>query len=148
MKPTDMVERTVELTIRCPVEEVYALWADLENLPRWMRYIKEVRLDPLRPGHSRWKFGIDPLFVEWSSRITQQIPLRLVAWESVEGLENRGRIDFFPEGPYCRLRLNVAVSAPGGVVGVFIAQVGLGTWIDQNLQADLERFARLAENKP
>ncbi|WP_287130041.1 SRPBCC family protein [Candidatus Cyanaurora vandensis] len=141
-----MLERTVELVVAAPVAKVYELWADLKNLPQWMQYVDRVSLDPVRLGYSQWRFGREPLFVEWTARITRKIPLRLVAWESVAGLANRGQIEFFPVAAGCRLRLTVAVAAPGGLVGAFIQQVGLGHWLDENLLADLKRFARLVEH--
>ena len=143
----EMIERSVEVLVHCPVEYVYELWADLANLPQWMRYVDDVRVDPQRPGYARWRFGIAPLFVEWTSRITRQIPLRLVAWEAVEGLANHGSVEFFPVDQNCRLRLNLAVGDPGGMVGVVVEQVGLGRWLDENIRADLEHFAQLAEAK-
>ncbi|WP_218081965.1 SRPBCC family protein [Anthocerotibacter panamensis] len=140
-----MIERSVELVVQAPVARVYELWSDFENLSRWMRFVDRVTLDPDRPGYSRWRFGIDPLFVEWTARITRMIPLRLVAWESVSGLPNRGQIDFFPVDQSCRLKLTLAVAAPGGVVGAVVEQVGLGRWLDENIRADLVQFGKLVE---
>lgn len=140
-----MLERTVELVVDAPLARVYALWADLENLPKWMQYVDRVTLDLNRPGYSQWRFGMAPLFVEWTARITRQIPLRLLAWEGVSGLPNRGQIEFFPVGQGCRLRMTLAVGMPDGIVGEVVKQIGLGNWLDENLRADLERFARLAQ---
>lgn len=144
-----MIERTVEMEIARPVEEVYAIWADMENLPRWMRFVREVKRLPGDGELSRWKFGLQPpLVVEWTSRITRRIPLRLIAWESVAGLENRGMIEFFPTERGCRLRLTTAFAAPGGIVGAFLSQIGVERWVDENLVADLDSFRRLAQAQP
>lgn len=142
-----MIERTIEIEVSRPLAEVYEIWADMENLPRWMRFVKEVKVLPGTGEMSRWKFGPGaPLLVEWTSRITQRIPLRLIAWESVSGLTNRGRAEFFPTPKGCRLRLTLAFDAPGGIVGVLLDQIGVQHWVDENLLDDLKRFQQLIES--
>ncbi|GAB4185343.1 MAG: hypothetical protein Fur006_23670 [Coleofasciculaceae cyanobacterium] len=64
------------------MEQVYELWGDMQNIPRWMPLVKEVKILPGDENLSHWKFGLGaPLLTEWTSRITQRIPLRLIAWE-------------------------------------------------------------------
>jgi uncharacterized membrane protein len=103
-----MLERQVEVEVACSVEQVYDLWENLENVPRWIPLVKSVK--PL-PGESdlwRWQFGLRfPLLVEWVSRIEQRIPGQLIAWKSVSGLRNQGRAEFFPSDRGCRLRLTL-----------------------------------------
>jgi uncharacterized membrane protein len=143
-----MIERTVELEVACPLAEVYGIWADMENLPRWMRFVKEVQILPGREELSRWKFGLGaPLLVEWTSRIVRRIPLRLIAWESVSGLKNSGMAEFFPTDKGCNLRLTLAFDVPGGVVGIFLDQIGIQKWIDENLIDDLRRFKTMVEQE-
>jgi uncharacterized membrane protein len=141
-----MLERTVEVEVARPLAEVYALWADVENLPRWMRFVQSVEVLPGEGDLSRWRFGPGaPLLVEWTSRTTRRIPQRLIAWESVSGLTNRGVAEFFPTEKGCRLRLTLAFDTPGGLVGAFLKQVGVHRWVDENLIDDLRRFRALVE---
>ncbi len=142
-----MLERTVEMRVERSLDLVYQLWADMENLPQWMEFVQDVKIIS-QPGEqeiSRWRFGSGPLSVTWTSRTTRKIPLRLIAWESISGLKNRGQIEFFPEDAGCRLKLALAFETPGGVVGAFLEQVGVTRWIDENLVADLKRFKVLIE---
>jgi uncharacterized membrane protein len=144
-----MLERTVEMRVERPLELVYKLWADMENLPQWMEFVQDVKIIS-QPGEqeiSRWRFGSGPLSVTWTSRTTRKIPLRLIAWESISGLKNRGQIEFFPEDSGCRLKLALAFETPGGVVGAFLEQVGVARWIDENLVTDLKRFKALVEGQ-
>jgi uncharacterized membrane protein len=144
-----MIERTLEIEVNAPLADVYAIWDDMENLPRWMRFVREVRVLPGEDNLSRWKFGPGaPLVVEWTSRTTRRIPLRLIAWESVSGLANRGMAEFFPTAAGCRLRLTLAFETPGGLVGAFLEQIGVQRWVDENLIEDLERFRALVEPRP
>ena len=144
-----MLERTVEMRVERPLELVYKLWADMENLPQWMEFVQDVKIIS-QPGEqeiSRWRFGSGPLSVTWTSRTTRKIPLRLIAWESISGLKNRGQVEFFPEDSGCRLKLALAFETPGGVVGAFLEQVGVTRWIDENLVTDLKRFKALIETQ-
>ncbi|MBW4699810.1 MAG: SRPBCC family protein [Aphanocapsa lilacina HA4352-LM1] len=141
-----MIERTVEVDVAASVAQVYAIWADMENLPRWMRFVQEVKILPGAGDLSRWKFGLAaPLVVEWTSRITRRIPLRFIGWESVSGLSNRGSAEFFPSERGCRLQLTLAFDTPSGMVGAFLDRVGVQRWVDENLVEDLERFQQMVE---
>lgn len=88
-----------------------------------------------------WTFGLGfPLLIEWTSRITQRIPLRLITWEAVSGLSNRGSAEFFSSDRGCRLRLTIAFDVPGGMVGTFLKTIGVENWLEENLAESLTRF--------
>ncbi|HEY9662985.1 MAG TPA: SRPBCC family protein, partial [Allocoleopsis sp.] len=136
-----MLQRSVEVEVNCSVQQVYDLWANLENVPRWMPLVKSVRR--LRDDDElwHWTFGLGfPLLTEWTSRITQRIPLRLIAWDSVSGLSNQGSAEFFPTDRGCRLRLTLTFNLPKGMVGVFLENIGLDRWLEANLAESLNRF--------
>lgn len=143
-----MKEYSVEVKFAYSVEEVYELWENLENVPRWIPLVKEVKVIPGSEKLSYWKFGLEfPLLVEWTSRITRRIPQKLIAWESVSGLANRGRAEFFPTEQGCRLRLTVTFELPGGIVGTFLETVGIDRWLKANLVKSLNRFRSLVEEE-
>lgn len=142
------IERSVEVDIACSVEEVYNLWENLENMPRWIPLVKEVKVLPGAEQLSRWQFGLGgPLLTEWTSRITQRIPMQLIAWESVSGLPNHGSAQFIPTDQGCRLRLQLAFNLPGGIVGKLIKGVGVERWLEANLLETLKRFKALIEKE-
>ncbi|MBN8562885.1 MAG: SRPBCC family protein [Leptolyngbya sp. UWPOB_LEPTO1] len=141
MGVTIMLERSVEVDVRCSVEQVYGLWANLENVPRWMPLVKRVSRLPGDQELWHWTFGLGfPLLTEWTSRITQRIPLRLIVWQSVSGLSNRGSAEFFPSDRGCRLRLTIAFDLPGGIVGALLERVGVDRWLETNLIESLNQF--------
>lgn len=144
-----MREYCVEVKVACSVEQVYDLWRNLENVPRWIPLIKEVKVLPGSEDLSRWKFGLGfPLITEWTSHITQYIPNKLIAWESVSGLPNRGCAQFFPTEEHgCCLRLTVAFDLPGGIVGSFLETIGIDHWLEANLVETLNRFQSLIEEE-
>lgn len=136
-----MLQRSVEVEVDCSVQQVYDLWANLENVPRWMPLVKSVKRLKSNDELWHWTFGLGfPLLTEWTSRITQRIPLRLIAWNSVSGLSNQGRAEFFPTDQGCRLRLTLAFNLPGGIVGAFLENIGLDRWLEANLAESLNRF--------
>lgn len=143
-----MNEYHVEVNFTYSMEKVYDLWQNLENVPRWMPLVKEVKVIPGSEELSRWKFGWGfPLLTEWTSQITQRIPPRLIAWESISGLPNRGCAEFFPTEQGCRLRLTLAFEMPGGIVGAFLETVGIDRWLEANLVESLNRFRSLIEEE-
>lgn len=120
-----VLERTVEVDVASSVEAVYKLWENFENVPRWMPLIKRVKRLPGQEELWQWRFGLGfPLITEWVSRISQRVPLELIAWESVSGLPNQGRAEFFPSDRGCRLRLTLAFELPGGLVGTMLEKLG------------------------
>ena len=136
-----MLQRSVEVEVDCSVQQVYDLWGNLENVPRWMPLVKSVRR--LRGDDElwHWTFGLGfPLLTEWTSRITQRIPLRLIAWNSVSGFSNQGSAEFFPTDRGCRLCLTLAFNLPGGIVGAFLENIGVDRWLEANLAESLKRF--------
>ncbi len=135
------LERSVEVEVACSAEQVYHLWENLENVPRWMPFVKSVRRLPGDEELWRWKFGLGfPLLTEWTSRITRRIPLQLIVWESVSGLPNQGCAEFFPTDRGCRLRLTLAFDLPGGIVGALLERIGVDRWLEANLAESLNPF--------
>jgi uncharacterized membrane protein len=139
--PPPMLERQVEVDVACSVEQVYDLWDNLENVPRWMPLVKSVK--PISGEFDLWcwQFGLRfPLLVEWVSQIEQRIPGQLIAWKSVSGLRNQGKAEFFPSDRGCRLRLTLAFALPGGLVGTMLEKIGIDRWLEENLVDSLNRF--------
>jgi Predicted integral membrane protein len=96
------------------VDWVWSNWADLEAMPQWMRWIQSVELPPDQPHVSIWHLGANGFTFAWKSRITKQVPLQMIQWESVDGLPNRGAVRFYGRGETTILKLSVAYSIPGG----------------------------------
>jgi uncharacterized protein YndB with AHSA1/START domain len=70
-------ERGIE--IDAPVERVFDLLADFENIPRWLETVTEVR--QVASGHSLWRAD----GVEWETETTAFEPDHRIAWRSVRG---------------------------------------------------------------
>lgn len=139
--PTPKLQRSVEVDVNCSVQQVYDLWGNMENVPRWIPLVKSVKR--LRGDGElwHWTFGLGfPLLTEWTSLITRRIPLQLIAWDSVSGLSNQGVAEFFPTDRGCRLRLTLAFDLPEGIAGAFLKNIGLDHWLEVNLAQSLTQF--------
>lgn len=53
-----MFDRSLEIEIACSVKQVYDLWEDMGNMPRWMPLVKEVKRLPGDEELWQWKFGL------------------------------------------------------------------------------------------
>jgi uncharacterized membrane protein len=139
------VSQTV--TVNRPREELYEFWRDFNNLPQIMDNIRSVeKLDDKR---SRWTIEAPAgTSVEFVSRLTDDQPGRLLAWESEEGAEvhNSGRIEFLDAAPGrgTMVRATISYDPPAGLLGKAVAKV---LQREPNVQArrDLRRFKQLME---
>jgi uncharacterized membrane protein len=81
------------INIGRPVHTVFSSLLSLEELPRWIGFVKAVEQ---RGKRSRWVVEIDGRRIEWSARITQAVPNESIAWKSISGPRHTGRITFSP----------------------------------------------------
>ncbi|HEV2088970.1 MAG TPA: SRPBCC family protein [Cryptosporangiaceae bacterium] len=134
------------LTIRRPVEDVYAYWRDFENLPGFMEHLESVRV--LGNGRSRWKAKAPVGKLEWEAEIVDDRPNELIAWRSVEGarVRNTGSVRFrpAPADQGTEVTVDLAYDAPGGKVGAALAKL-LGEEPGQQISDDLRRFKQVME---
>jgi uncharacterized membrane protein len=141
----ELISRTV--TINRPRQELYDYWRDFTHFPSFMDNIRSVeKLDERR---SRWVIEAPAgSTVEFTSRITEDEPGRLIAWESEEDarVRNSGRIEFLDAAPGrgTMVRATIEYHPPLGSLGKVVAKV---LQREPNVQArrDLRRFKQLME---
>ena len=141
---TNWLEHSVLVEVNTPIDHVWSLWSDLEQMPRWMKWIESVQILEEDPELSRWKLASGGLEFSWLSRILRIVPNQLIQWESVDGLPNRGAIRFYDrhqEGSV--VKLTIAYAIPG-ILGQIMDNLFLGRVVESTIQADLERFREYA----
>jgi uncharacterized membrane protein len=142
------IELTRVITVRKPRQEVYAFWRQLENLPRFMHHLKEVKqLDNKR---SHWEANIPGKLgtIAWDAEITHEEENTLLAWQSVPGatVDNAGEVQFkdAPADRGTEMRVHITYNPPAGAIGST-----LSSWLNpvfKNLVlTDLRRFKMLME---
>jgi len=140
---SDWLEHSVEIEVEVPIELVWGLWSDLEQMPRWMKWIDSVEVSPEDPTLSRWKLSTGGLDFSWMSRNLKVVPEQIIQWESINGLPNRGAVRFYDRKGSSIVRLSVAYAIPG-VLGKIMDNLFLGKAVEGTLMADMERFREYA----
>jgi uncharacterized membrane protein len=120
------------LQIGRPVEQVFAAWQRLENLPLYSDLVHEVRTEGQR---SRWVLNVGSRLVQWDAEITQFIPNQAIGWKSISGPKHTGRIDFSRLGNDTLVHITMNY-APPGQMGRLLSPVWgkLESYIDQALR--------------
>ena len=140
---TNWLEHSVQIEIPVPIDSVWGLWSDLEQMPHWMQWIESVKVLDDNPDLSRWKLASGNFEFSWLSRILKQTPHQIIQWESVDGLPNRGAIRFYDRHGSSIVRLTVAYSIPG-ILGQLMDNLFLGRLVESTLEKDMERFREYA----
>ena len=131
------------IDVDVPVSTAYNQWTQFEEFPLFMEGVEEVRqLDDTR---LHWKAEIAGATREWEAKILEQVPDKVVAWRSEEGVKLAGRVTFEPIEDDTRTRVSLGmefdpegfVEAVGDTLGIVRARVG----------GDLERFKKFIEER-
>ncbi|MEZ2239489.1 MULTISPECIES: SRPBCC family protein [unclassified Microcoleus] len=139
------VEKTV--TINKPADELYRFWRDFENLPRFMKHLKYVKV--IDESRSHW-IASAPMghSLEWDAEIVREEENRLIAWASVAGaeVENSGFVRFQPgpEGRGTEVKVVLEYNPPGGAITATVAKL-FGEAPQQQIADDLGRFKQFME---
>jgi uncharacterized membrane protein len=134
------------ITIFRPVSEVYSFWRNLENLPRFMEHLEEVRTtDRL---HSHWVArGPLGVLIEWDAEIINDIPPTLLSWKSVgfSDVISAGSVRFKPSGEHAtQVHVKLQYDPPAGKLGATVAWL-FGEDPQHQIAEDLRRFKQLLE---
>ena len=141
------MDTTATTTVGLSEQEVYEMWRHLDNLPKFMAHLEEVRPDG--NGRSHWRAG-GPFgrTVEWDAEITEDVPGQRIAWRSVgsAGIHNEGSVQFAPApgGRGTEVHVKLRYEMPGGKLGEAVARY-FGENPRQQLDDDLRRFKQVAE---
>jgi uncharacterized membrane protein len=137
------------VTINQPVELLYRFWRNLENLPRVMRHLESV--ERITDTLSRWRAqGPAGTVVEWNAEVINEVPNKLIAWQSIEGSDvvSAGSVHFddLGAGRGTRVRVRLQYSPPGGKVGAAIVKL-VGRDAATEIRDDLRQFKQSVEQR-
>jgi len=136
---SDWLEHSVQVEVEVPIDFVWNLWSDLEQMPQWMKWIDTVKIPEDNPDISIWTLKSGIWEFSWKSRILKVIPNQIIEWESIDGLPNRGAIRFYDRHGSSIVKLTVAYAIPG-VLGKIMDNLFLGDIVESTIQADMNRF--------
>ena len=137
----------VEKTIRIDAspEQVYDMFANYENFPRFMSNVVEVR--DLGERRSHWVVkGPAGTEFAWNAVLTEQDRGHRLAWQSEPGaeVEQAGTITFEPFRSGTRVTVHMSYRPPAGAVGQAVASL-LGSDPKRQMDEDLSRMKSLVE---
>ena len=128
-------------------EQAYVTWSRMEDFPRFMSNVCEVR----RTGDGTHHWSVEgPLGqrVEWDSEVTHDLPGRLIAWKSTTAeVSNSGEVRFEQTQHGTRVFVTMRYGMPAGPIGTLVARL---TRSDPKamVRQDLRRFKQLIEAGP
>jgi uncharacterized membrane protein len=133
------------ISIFAPIDEVYRFWRNFENFHLFMDHVKEIRV---QGDTSTWRVtGPADSSYEFQSRITQDIPNELIAWETLPDSEIHSsgfvRFDENRDGS-TRVSVQMSYVPPVGALGHAVAQL-CGVDRRQAMHEDLIRLKSLLE---
>lgn len=143
---TEPVEIDIATTIARPASELYQMWRDPVQIPRFFRHIK--RVEHLGERLTRWVAEVPgDLELCWNAEITEDHKNELIAWRSLEGSElvSSGVVSFFKlDDGQTRVHLRLRYQPPGGEFGASIERF-FKAIPEQILREELRAFKQLAE---
>lgn len=139
--PTEPVRYGV--TINKPVDEVYAFVRKVERFPQFMKFIESVTE---KGDVVHWVAKLPTgKIVSWETRITEDRPGEVIAWQSVEGspIQCRGRITF-ARAPG-RNMTEIRVERQLGISHAPVAAALVKLFEKELLKTDLRRLKQVLE---
>ncbi|WP_137174398.1 SRPBCC family protein [Massilia sp. HP4] len=125
--------------------EVFDAWSEVENFPRFMSHVTEVR--DLGHRRSHWVVrGPGGLEYAWNAVMTEQSRPDRLSWRSEPGseIEQEGTVTFAPSGNGTRVTVRMSYSPPAGALGHGIARM-LGADPQRQMDDDLARMKEFIE---
>jgi uncharacterized membrane protein len=142
------VQRSV--TVNKPRDELFRIWRNFENLPRFMTHLNRVDVDESTGGtRSHW-VAKAPLGreVEWDSEVTEERENEYIAWKSLQGssVESTGAVEFRddPSGRGTIVSVAMEYHPPAGSMGAAVAKL-FGEEPSTQIREDLRHFKQYME---
>jgi uncharacterized membrane protein len=141
-----MVEHHAAVTVNAPVHQVYSLFTHFNDFPKFMSFVKEVTYYDDQRSH--WVAEVIGQH-QWDAVNENWVEDQQIAWRSYNGLENAGKVVFQPASSnQTRVDVFVDYNPPAGVLGEIGEKLGAGSRFQNNLQHDLNNFARMVDQAP
>jgi uncharacterized membrane protein len=133
-------EHTV--VVERPIMTVYAQWTQFESYPEFMDNVSSV--EQLDDALTHWKVSMAGVEREYDAQILEQRPREVIAWESLSGPRQSGRVSFAsldPDRTRVTLRLDFE---PHGVTENVGEVLGV---VASSVEGSLERFKDYIEDR-
>jgi uncharacterized membrane protein len=142
------MEVSTSFNINKPRSDVYAFWRKLENLPKFMQHLEEVKeLDDKR---SKWTAKLPGGLgkVSWEAEIQEDISGEVISWCSLPGsrVDNAGEVRFSdaPDGKGTEVAINISYRLPAGDLGSVAAKL-FNPAVEKMMREDVRTFKQILE---
>jgi uncharacterized membrane protein len=138
------------VTINLPREQLYRIWRNFENLPRFMNHLQRVDVDEATGGTRSLWVSRAPLGreVQWEAEMTGEVENEYIAWQSLPGSTVRSvgnvRFEEAPGGRGTIVTVEMQYNPPAGSLGAAFAKL-FGEEPGQQLRDDLRHFKQMME---
>lgn len=141
-----LVDFQKSLDIDAHIDEVFSVFSNFENWPRFMAHVRQVR--DLGNGRSHWTYaGPAGLTVDWESELVGCVPNERLTWRSAPGsiVGHTGELRFERIGTRgTRVHTRLSYYPPGGALGHVVARL-FGADPKRTMDEDLLRLKSLLE---
>ncbi len=135
------------VTIQASAREIYDLWRDLTNLPKFMDHVESVEHEG--DGVTRWTVTEGGRRLTYRARITEDTPGRRLRWETLPGgdVEHVGTLDLreAPAGRGTEVEIKMHYFPPGGLVVASALHAFLRRLVRTQVGIELARLQQLVE---
>jgi len=134
------------ITIQASPGEIYALWRDLRNVPRFMQHVSSVTVDG---DISTWVVNSAGKQLTWRAEIVEDTPDRRLRWRSLPGgdIRHEGGLDL-RDAPGDRgtvVELKLHYFPPGGLIVASALYGFLRKLTTMQIAGELARLQQLVE---
>ena len=133
------------IMINRPAADLFAMWRDFSQLPRFMDHLE--RVDVLSNTRSHWVTkGPIGTHISWDAEIVDERQNEWIAWRAVEPAQvpNNGTVMFRDVGGATEVFVTLEAQPPAGKLGDMVARM-FGRSPDRQVRLALQRFKEIAE---
>jgi uncharacterized membrane protein len=141
---------TKSILVEGRAEDIYELWADFENFPRFMKNIESVTKTGPRTSHWVMKGPLGKK-IEWDAETTRLEENKRIAWNTKDRNEENdittsGQVTFNQlSDNRTEITVTLHYVAPTGKLGEIAAQILANP--EKQLEEDLRNFKKYAEGR-
>jgi uncharacterized membrane protein len=137
-----MSQASHSVTVDVPLRVAYAQWTQMEEFPRFMQGVDEVR--QVTDTLLRWTVTVQGVRREFDAVITQQVPDEVLAWSTMQGPRQAGTVRFRPASAD---RTDVSLELTFEPEGMVEHAGDLLGFVQRQVRDDLERFKAYIESR-
>ncbi len=135
-----VIDKSIEVDV--PIRTAYNQWTQFESFPLFMEGVDNVQ--QLSDTRTHWQTSIAGVSREFDAEIVRQEPDECVAWRTIDGPDQAGKVTFQPIGRD-RTLVNVTMDfRPEGTMEKAGDTTGL---VERRVAGDLERFKDFIEGR-